>query len=381
MAQFPSFSSPSKSMLSSILEGYEGFNRPMNLLQEQQQRRLANEQQQIQNQFLPKGLEQKQEQMRLANIFQQAREPYANQLAQNETQLQQAQIHHATTGKLGQMLYDMNKIVNQYGFNSPEAEQAREYLQRKIEGPAGQQFSFDPANGGFTFSQGGPAGGSKGGSKPMLAPDGSIVTQPTSGTENKIQERQLGKEATDVFERVKQPYVGKGSNDSLRNDIKRYEKTKDPEIFSKLVETALAYKLAPEKAAVMLSLSGVTATKHALEKQEKAIKQGWPELGTWLTNNLPPEVQEAVNQRHDEILKEAHDAQVSHAKRFLPYHLQNLPGKETPEAQPEQKERRAGFTYHPEYSDEDLIATLVDPRNNGMSLPEIIERLEARKHG
>lgn len=119
-------------MLESILEGYKGFNVPMNMMQEQQQLRLANEQNQIKNQFLPKGLEQEQEQMRLANIFNQAREPYADQLAQNEVGLGQAQIQNMNTGELGKMIRDVDQVVRKHGFNSPEAEMARKWFENKV---------------------------------------------------------------------------------------------------------------------------------------------------------------------------------------------------------------------------------------------------------
>lgn len=133
MANFPTFDRPQKSMLSSILEGYEGFNRPMNMMQEQQQRRLANEQEQIKNQFMPKRLEQEQEQMRLANIFNQAREPYADKLAQNEVALGQAQLQNMNIGELGKMIRDVDNVVKQHGFNSPEAEMARQWFKNKVQ--------------------------------------------------------------------------------------------------------------------------------------------------------------------------------------------------------------------------------------------------------
>jgi len=134
MANFPHFTTPQKSMLASILEGYEGFNRPLNMMQEQQQRRLANEQMQIRNQFLPKGLEQEQERMRLANIFEQAREPYAEQLAKNEIGLGQAQIQNMNMGELGKMLRDVNQVTKEYGFDSPEAQLARQWFENKVKG-------------------------------------------------------------------------------------------------------------------------------------------------------------------------------------------------------------------------------------------------------
>ena len=116
MAQFPHFTTPSKGMLEHILEGYEGFNKPMNMMQEQQQRRQALEGQ------------------RLSNIFNQAREPYADQLAQNEVGLGQAKIQNMNQGELGKMIQDVQNVVQQYGFNSPQAEQARQWFQKKIQG-------------------------------------------------------------------------------------------------------------------------------------------------------------------------------------------------------------------------------------------------------
>lgn len=135
---FPDFSAPRKSALQSYLEGYSGFHTPMNMLQEQLQQRLGNERAQITNQYLPQRLSQEQEQMRLANIFNQAREPYAGQLARNEAELGAAQARNTSLGELGGMIRQVNDIVQQYGFNSPEAQQARQWLQSKVTG--GQPF-------------------------------------------------------------------------------------------------------------------------------------------------------------------------------------------------------------------------------------------------
>ena len=130
----PDFSAPRKSALQGYLEGYSGFNAPMNMLQEQMQQRLGNERAQITNQYLPERLGQEQEQMRLANIFNQAREPYAGQFARNEAELGAAQAQNASSGELGGMIRQVNDVVQQYGFNSPEAQQARQWLQSKVTG-------------------------------------------------------------------------------------------------------------------------------------------------------------------------------------------------------------------------------------------------------
>lgn len=113
---FPDFSAPRKSALQRYLEGYAGFNAPMNMMQEQEQQRLGNEQ------------------MRLANIFDQAKEPYAEEYARNKADIGRAQIENMNIGELGKMIRDVDNTVRQYGFDSPQAELARQWLENKVRG-------------------------------------------------------------------------------------------------------------------------------------------------------------------------------------------------------------------------------------------------------
>lgn len=129
--QLPNFNQPAEEgFLSKILQGYSAANALQRLPQQNEQLNLMNEQQQIANQFAPQRMEQENEQMRLMNALQQAREPFAQQLAQGEVESQQ----RANRGALGNMIQDVNNVVQQYGFNSPEAEAARQWFQGQVQG-------------------------------------------------------------------------------------------------------------------------------------------------------------------------------------------------------------------------------------------------------
>lgn len=319
MVNLPNFNdTPFESRLSGILKGYAGGNLPLETMQKQEQMRLANQKSGIQNQFLPKGLEQEQEQMRLANVLQRAREPHAARYAENEAGVQEAQIRQAgakEVGELGKMIRDVQTVKQMYGAESPEYEAAMNYLKNKTEGKAGQQFTIGP-NGEFSFTQGGSG---KGAPPQITGPNGETLSSPTAANQTSVQATQLARAGSDILEKVIQPYVGKTATQDLYKDIKSYEKKPTPELFEKLVDSAVAYKLAPERATVNLRANNVTPTVHAIKKQEEAIKQGWAYGGDYLIDNLPKDIQEAANKKHDEVLRNVHEAQVSHAKRGFPY--------------------------------------------------------------
>lgn len=112
---FPDFSAPRKSALESYLEGYAGFNAPMNMMQEQEQRQLGNEQ------------------MRLANVFNQAKEPYANELAMAEIEKAKRDNMFGgldMTGELGniQKLYKLKQML---GEDHPLVKEVQRALERQ----------------------------------------------------------------------------------------------------------------------------------------------------------------------------------------------------------------------------------------------------------
>lgn len=112
---FPDFSAPRKSALQSYLEGYAGFNAPMNMMQQQEKQRLGNEK------------------MRLANVFNQAREPYANELAMAEIEkARQNKMFGGLdmTGELGniQKLYKLKQML---GEEHPLVKEVQRALERQ----------------------------------------------------------------------------------------------------------------------------------------------------------------------------------------------------------------------------------------------------------
>lgn len=103
---------------------------------------------------------------------------------------------------------------------------------------------------------------------------------------------------------VNHKYKGFGSNFTIAKDLVKYL-FNSPEAEEDLINAGVASKVAPEFGAVQLGGQSVTPTVHALEKQEKAIKQGWPALLELFTNNFPSGLAEKVNERHSNILGES----------------------------------------------------------------------------
>lgn len=115
MAQFPHFTTPSKGMLEHILEGYEGFNRPMNMMQEQQQRRQALEGQ------------------RLSNVFNQAKEPHAEELAQAEVDKARREGMFGGAGLTGELgnIQKLHMLKQQLGEDHPLVQAVQKKLNRE----------------------------------------------------------------------------------------------------------------------------------------------------------------------------------------------------------------------------------------------------------
>jgi hypothetical protein len=116
-------------------------------------------------------------------------------------------------------------------------------------------------------------------------------------------------------------YQGAGSNALLASDLHAYNNEKDPvkklQIEEDLVNAGVATKLAPEFAGFQLVGQSIQPTVHALESQKKALKQGWAEGLNVAVNNLPKNIQEKINKRHSQILKESSGVREQEFKNLL----------------------------------------------------------------
>ncbi len=108
-------------------------------------------------------------------------------------------------------------------------------------------------------------------------------------------------------EKIKPTYFGAGATKEMISDILKYPRIKDPaekeKLKVKMAEQILAEKLVPEAAGYQLISLKQNDNLHSRREQEKAIKKGWPELGGFITNQMPREVIDLADQMHAEEVK------------------------------------------------------------------------------
>lgn len=252
-----------------------------------------------------------------------------------QIRLLQAQEQKALRGpepvynNLEKAMQGYERIKQQYGQDSSEAKTAQEYINRIAQGSGGMQLSIDPETKAVTFSQGGYA---RGAPVQQVVEDENgnktIVNRPSTPTSTGYQKSALANIARDyVANNLEQPYLGTGSNKQLISDRLNYDKIQDPVqkklIADKLVKAGVAVKMAPEYGALQLTAQGVNPTVHALNKQEEAIKQGWPETINQVINNLPQELQKRVQEEHAAELQNVNKVRSQFFAQGLPIILNN----------------------------------------------------------
>lgn len=251
---------------------------------------------------------------------------YAEPMEQSKIAEQFANAQKLSRPEVGEFqkaIADAMAVKAQYGENSPEAQLASAWLQRKAEGAPGMQLDIDPSTGAISFRQGNAPGGSGKGSQVV---DGKYITPPSSAVVNEQQGKQLSNVVRDFLSKAAdQPYIGEGSNVNLLDDWSAYKQTRDPAIAEKLIQAAVTYKLLPEIALQQLQSQGVKATVSAQKHQRDAIMLGWPASLKYVVDNLPPDLQKQAKQRHDELLKESHRLQTQHYAQGTPFELENAP--------------------------------------------------------
>lgn len=98
-------------------------------------------------------------------------------------------------------------------------------------------------------------------------------------------------------------YLGIAGNLAMAKDILS-AKLGDKEAAERLIQAGVAEKLVPEYSGFQLQSQGQKATVHALEHQQKAIRQGWPLLSKTLVRALPSNIQKEIERRHNQAVKE-----------------------------------------------------------------------------
>lgn len=213
-------------------------------------------------------------------------------------------------------LQGKERIRQQYGENSQEFKEADEYAKRVSQGTPGLEASFDPKTGAFTMSQGKRGTGTTG---QMV--DGKYRTAQTTGAATKSQTATISnKVREDLADEFKQPYMGLTASVDLGKDYLAYL-LGSKEAGERLVQAAVASKLAPEYATLQLAAQQVPATVESTKNQLHAIQQGWPSTLDTVTQNLPPELQKKAKEDHDRLLKKLSKARETFIAQGMPLEL------------------------------------------------------------
>jgi hypothetical protein len=130
-------------------------------------------------------------------------------------------------------------------------------------------------------------------------------TAATGTTRTRLQQADLANIQRKYLSSNEQPYYGEGSIRNVRRDINRYKVTKDPDekkrLFEKLTKSGAAVKILPEYAVTqLLGMGSGKPSEAAIMRQEKALSMGWPETLQFEMNNVPSEIIEGINKRHNQ---------------------------------------------------------------------------------
>lgn len=263
----------------------------------------------------------------LTNKMNKPKADHAEEIESLGRQLQQAQINKANRGpatvysNLEKAMQGYDRIKQQYGEGSPEAEQAKTYVQRLAQGSQGFQLTTDPETGALTSVSFG--GSSRGGPQSALTTDAEgnkvVVSKPTmaqSTAQQKSSLSEIGRAS--IAKKAEMPYIGSGSNAEILKDRLNYTEHGDQAAGDRLVKAAVAKMIAPEYAGYQLASQGIQATIPAQKHQFETIKQGWPISVDAIVDNLPKELQAKAKTEHAKLLAEIKKARETHAAQGYP---------------------------------------------------------------
>ncbi len=271
------------------------------------------------------------------------------------------------------------------GAPEEQIKQLEQYAQRLAEGNPGVNLSVDPTTGAINFTSGGR--GSQANQQQVI--NGQVISKPTTAVSTDQQKLQLAAIAREqALKHVEQPYLGAGASFQMASDLTTYATSKDPkakkEAGDRLVKAAVSEKIVPEIANLQITSQGGKATVHALEKQEEAIRQGWPNFGKKLAGNLPKDLQDRVVEEHNQRLKDISDIRKKYFVKGLPVDLnedkaESKQEKSIPISQEDKNYANivSGqlIDVLPKATPENIINTA---KQTGKSVSEVIEHLVAQ---
>lgn len=292
-----------RDLTQTLMRGYMAARMPKQIQQQEEQRELANQLSQLK-------ISEEPERFRLAKALMQA---------QTEKALRPPQYAPSNFEKA---LAGAERIKNQFGENSPQSKLAQMYISRLAEG-SGTQLTVDPSTGAVSFSSG--ARQRDGGQKVV---DGKVISQLTKGAATDQQKIDLANKSRQVIAKnINMPYLGSGGLTRLAHEFFMYNLVKDPKEKEKygnrLVDAAVAYKIAPEYALMQLTAQGARATVPAIHEQIQATTAGWPKFLKYFAGNLPPKLQKRAQDQHDKIISKIGYARKLYAAEGLPLDISN----------------------------------------------------------
>jgi len=222
---------------------------------------------------------------------------------------------------LGKAIQDLNQAKST-GAPPEQIKLMEQYVSRLAEGAPGMSLSVDPQTGAVQFASGGR--GSQGIQQQLI--DGQVISRPTAAMMTQQQKQLLTNVAREqALKHIEQPYLGFGASFNMANDLQTYltspPGSKKDEAADRLVKAAVSEKMVPEIAALQLSSQGIVPTVDALKHQREAIRQGWPQYGLKMAEQLPKDLQEKVVKEHNKRLKELADVRSKYFAKGMPIQL------------------------------------------------------------
>lgn len=227
----------------------------------------------------------------------------------------------AAASTLGKAIQDLNQAKST-GAPPEQIKLMEQYVSRLAEGAPGMSLSVDPQTGAVQFSSGGR--GSQGIQQQVI--DGQVISRPTAAMMTQQQKQLLTNVAREqALKHIEQPYLGFGASFNMANDLQTYltspPGSKKDDAADRLVKAAVSEKMVPEIAALQLSSQGIVPTVDALKHQREAIRQGWPQYGLKMAEQLPKDLQEKVVKEHNKRLKELADVRSKYFAKGMPIQL------------------------------------------------------------
>jgi len=234
----------------------------------------------------------------ITNKMNQQKADYEPMRQQLEERYKNALINKANRGpatvysNLEKAMQGYERIKQQYGENSPEAQQAKAYTQRLAEGSKGISVTIDPDTGQPLIQIGGASG--KGGGGSFINPQtGQTFSQPTSAVTTKLENRIIGEEQIkpvleDVIKTVPQFQSGwKQLGTSIEGGLNKWVGAN----YSAPSEKAFGKAQLSKAAESLLNLYGLNANAKNLQEVKSIITPAVGESAQGYKNRIMTEME------------------------------------------------------------------------------------------